>query len=232
MVSNLEKQYSCERIIFAVPKKNLFQIDGLKNLHPLFESVRPLTLNRIYAKFKDLNWFGDSNIHSDLPIQQINIVNKKRGIIMISYSTNGNAFDFLNAEMHSDKEYNLLWGEISGYLMRILKRKRIPDPIWIKQNYWCHGTHHWNPNYDSDIVRKLMLKPIEEKNIHFIGSAYSRVQGWTDGAIESAKDLFLFLVGNGKMRRDNKYFSIAEISKHNKRGDGWIVLFKNVYDIT
>jgi len=240
--SSLGKKYYCNRLILAIPKKNLLQMEGLEDMLPLIQSVRSLTLNRIYAKFESIDWFGKNNFHTDLPIQQINIVNFEKKIIMISYSSDGTAFDFVNSEIHSSKDYNLLWYRIKKYLERILnskvkreKKKIIPDPIWIKENYWATATYHWNPNYNSKDISNKLLKPYKDVDLHIIGSAYSRVQGWSEGAIESANNLYdlIFKKGNRGIDDNNEnYYSEEEVSKHNSEDDAWIILFNNVYDVT
>ena len=69
------KTFSADRLVFAIPKANLMEIEGLTDLYPLFQSVRPVSLNRVYAKFPSLDWMPRYNIHSDLPLKQV-IVNQ------------------------------------------------------------------------------------------------------------------------------------------------------------
>ena len=228
-----DKTYSADRLVFAIPKANLMSIEGLTDLYPLFQSVRPVSLNRVYAKFPSLDWMPRFNIHSDLPLKQVIVINRRKKIMMISYSTNGNAWDCINAEI----QFVRLWEWIKPFLEKLV-RGPIPRPLWIKQNYWKHATYFWNPNFNSKRVSRTMLQPYASQKLHFIGSAYSEVQGWTEGAITTAVQCHSLIFK--KERKGSMInrpgplhsYTLDEVALHATPADGWIALFGNVYDVT
>ena len=222
------KTYSADRLVFAIPKANLMSIQGLTDLYPLFQSVRPVSLNRVYAKFPSLDWMPRFNIHSDLPIKQVIVINRQKKIMMISYSTNGNAWNCISSEI----QFMRFWDWIKPFLEKLV-RGPLPPPLWIKQNYWKHATYFWNPNFNSKRVSQTMLQPYTSKKLHFIGSAYSEVQGWTEGAIKTAFQCHSLIF---KIRREEPEalpsYPLDEVALHDQPSDGWIALFGNVYDVT
>jgi len=224
------KTYAADRLVFAIPKADLMTIQGLTNMYPLFQSVRPVSLNRVYAKFPSLDWMPHFNIHSDLPIKQVIVINRPKKIMMISYSTNGNAWDGINGEI----QFVRFWKWIKPFLGRLV-RGPIPAPLWIKQNYWKHATYFWNPNFNSKRVSQTMLQPYASKKLHFIGSAYSEVQGWTEGAIQTAYQCYSRIfksLWEEPQAQPLPSYTLDEVALHDRPSDGWIALFGHVYDVT
>ena len=224
--------FSGDRLVFAIPKVNLMSIEGFTDLYPLFQSVRPVSLNRVYAKFPSLDWMPRCNIHSDLPLKQVIVINRRKKIMMISYSTNGNAWDCINAEI----QLMQFWEWVKPFLEKLVRRRNrgpIPQPLWIKQNYWKHATYFWNPNFNSKRVSQTMLQPYASKKLHFIGSAYSEVQGWTEGAIKTAFQCYSLIFKTRRKEPDPiASYTLDEVAFHATPADGWIALFGNVYDVT
>ena len=78
-----------------------------------------------------------------------------------------------------------------------------------------------------------MLQPYASKKLHFIGSAYSEVQGWTEGAIKTAFQCYSLLVKKRHTAPDpTPSYTLDEVALHATPADGWIALFGNVYDVT
>ena len=78
-----------------------------------------------------------------------------------------------------------------------------------------------------------MLQPYASKKLHFIGSAYSEVQGWTEGAIKTAFQCYSLIYKNRRKETETiPSYTLDEVALHATPKDGWIALFGNVYDVT
>lgn len=210
--------YVCDHIIFACPPHYIGNIQGTQELVPILSSIEGQILNRIYAKFKDGNWFPKNVLHSYKPIGQTVPINDN--IIMISYSTGKDAKYWIEKEMSGE-----LWKGISEELG--VKEK----PIWIKQNYWNPGTHFYKPGFNMQEVENLSFKPLNHKNWSIIGEAYSEQQGWMEGALQNTSK-FIKKYFADKLQMNLKSFTLKEVEKHNKDGDAWMAISGNVYDVS
>lgn len=67
-----------------------------------------------------------------------------------------------------------------------------PDPYaaaysdWAKDPYGG-GVHFWNVGYDSYDCIDQMIKPLTDQPLYVIGEAYSKTQGWIEGAFETSE---------------------------------------------
>lgn len=48
------------------------------------------------------------------------------------------------------------------------------------------GVHFWQPGWPSSIVSKSMIRPIDDMECYVCGEAYSTIQTWVEGALETA----------------------------------------------
>jgi len=56
------------------------------------------------------------------------------------------------------------------------------------------GVHFWKPGWPSSIASKSMIRPIDDMECYVCGEAYSTIQTWAEGALETA-DLVLKRMG-------------------------------------
>ena len=228
------KKYIGKNLIFAVGKHNLLKIKKMDSIRPILESVRIGSLNRTYAKFTNLNWFPQKNIFSDSYLGQIVPINYEDGLIMITYTSGPEALIWYRKLQHHQAEKFIL-KKISEILD--INIKKIPKPLWIKENYWKNAFHFWNPNFDFQEIEKEILQPFPDENIFIIGEAYSNNQGWADGALDTAENC-LKKISDLNSNKKNKclstdnFYTLKDVSKHNKKSDAWIILYDFVYDIT
>lgn len=86
---------------------------------------------------------------------------------------------------------------------------RIDSTADIKSHYWPHAVHFWKPSFAfPKHVMTCVKKAVRPhgKNLprlYCIGEAYSSVQGWTEGALQTAEMAIKFLVQDLK----EKHFS-------------------------
>jgi len=68
----------------------------------------------------------------------------------------------------------------------------IPQPYSAVYHSWNEdpyggGWHEWKANYRLDEIMCRMRKPVENEDIHIVGEAYSLLQGWVEGALDTAE---------------------------------------------
>lgn len=179
---------NCQNLVLALPKKGLLGIETLRKSIPALDSVDCIPLNRIYAIYpKGRNgkvWFaGLRNTTTDTPLRFIIPINSKSGLIMISYTDTEHAKNW-NTLTH----YGLMEENIAYYLKEIFPDKKIPKPKFIKQYYWDDGIHLFKPGVSSDDVD--ITNPFPDQNLTIVGEAYSKHQGWVEGALQSVEGAF------------------------------------------
>lgn len=187
-LSDDKTKLNVDNIVFALPKYELTKINVFpENSKSIFESVTPVSLNRIYAKYRT-TWFKDIiKTTTDIPIRQFIPVDYNKSVAMVSYSDLHDAdyWDIIN-QGTSDLEET-----IRKQLKQMFPDKRIPKPLNIRSYYWQNGVHVWKPGVNPiDIMNKIQkLIP----NVYIVGEAYSMRQGWIEGALETADDVVKLL---------------------------------------
>ena len=200
-----------------------------KNLQPLIHSVDTLELHHIYGKYKNINNIYNNKfyINTNSELSQIISGDFNNDWFQISYSSGENA-----------KYWNRIKLENPNYFKKILQKSI--DNINLKINieeiksfYWDKAIHYWKPIYKLN-VKKEMLKsiyphPVNLPNLFWCGEAFSSIQGWIEGALETsdiALNKFNNLLSNVKIFKhiylkpnqeymiiDNRYIDIKEWKK-------------------
>lgn len=184
--------YYCNQIIFAIKGYQLRKFKLLQPIHRYIQSVYNAELLRIYAKYpirKNGVWFSNiKRLTTNSFLRQIIPIDYSTGLIMISYT------DGRDIQIYKDKYGKLLSETI---ILNIIHKElnklfnNVPKPIYFKTHYWKVGAHHWKPGYDSDIITKIMLNPLN--NIYICGEAFSTKQAWMEGALETSEKVIKLL---------------------------------------
>jgi len=164
-----------DRVILAAP------IDTIKKLLPRVKILKEISgqpFVRLYVKLdKPLEGIKKSFIKTEKPFQKIIVANKGKCIYQISYSDNNIANKWKQTENIPKKVENGIM-KIFGQKVKVLKHKLI---------YWKIGTHYFKPLSkkfkNRDEFLELAQNP--QKNIFCVGEAFSRNQGWSEGALQS-----------------------------------------------
>lgn len=246
--------YKCYNLILAIPKKNLknlfcnnkFNQNNLvKNITekqyilPLLDTVKTNNYMRIFASYpiKNKVWFENlPDIHTSGFLRKISPYNINTGIFQISYTDNRYADIMRNMLIANNKNildknniYNIIHKKISK-----LYNTKIPKPIQYSSHYWKNGTHYWLPNININNVHKTLLKPFDY-NLYICGEAYSNYQSWMEGALETADKVYNLIIkekeSTNSLNKD-KYYSLNDVKKHNKKTDAWLIYNDNVYNVT
>ena len=216
-------------ILCCLPYQAITKLPKFKRV-PEIESVSPIPLIRIYAKYpKDKDgkvWFhGLKRTITDNYIRHIIPIDYEKGLIMISYT------DGMYAEMWSNltKLGNKILIEKLHECVKQVLHKDIPKPEFITHHYWSGGVHMWKPGQNVNEVYQTIMKPFKDEKIYVINESYSLHQSWVEGSLDMCYDVLdklneKFKRGKprleGGVRRTNKIYTIKQVLKHRN----WIVL--------
>lgn len=182
------KSIKTEKLVLAIPPNKV--LDCKNNILPkyLTNSIGSFSLYRIYAIFPMSKktgkvWFNNINrTITDNPLRYIIPIDKKKGLIMISYVT-GHLADYVTLHFSNNKK-------LVNYIMLNLKKLypniAIPKPIWIGGKYWPIGVHYYYPGFNPVDCMNYYLKPTTNP-VWLIGEAYSEYQGWIEGSLQTSE---------------------------------------------
>jgi hypothetical protein len=190
-----EVSYSCNKVIVATTIDTLRKlIPGASNPNSIYQQIEGQPFLRLYGKFSKnsipiIQSYVPEYMIVPGPIQKIIPINPENGVYMISYSDNKNATFFKDRLENTpeNREY---------YCRLIEKSLGIPEGSLhlnaISDYYWPIGTHYYKPLkkniYDSreEFIDKAQHP---EEGMLVVGEVVSRNQGWSEGALESVKNV-------------------------------------------
>jgi hypothetical protein len=216
---------NCEKIILAIDKWGLMEFSELEPVHNLIDSVAIVPLTRIYARFPineetGFAWFhGIPATTTNLPIRMFIPIDEKNGMCMISYSDG-----YFASQWQNDFIMNKLDSIIMNYIRQMFPEKQIPEPEWIQKLHWANGCHSWLPLVNSDIIYNQIQNPF--RNIYICGETFSRWQGWIEGALETASEVYQKITN--PISNDKKLYSENDISK----SKNLTIINGRVYDLS
>jgi hypothetical protein len=184
--------YYCNKIILATTIKGIQNlIPGANDKNSLYQQIHGQPFLRLYGKFdkKSTNIMKKHVQNYTIvpgPLQKIIPIDSNKGIYMISYSDNANAFALKEHLENTPENRKILCDLIEFSLNIPLGTLQLLD---IKSYYWSVGTHYYDPLNSSFQNRNEFLKKAQnpEKGIIIVGEAVSRYQGWVEGALESVE---------------------------------------------
>ena len=166
-----------DKVILAIPSKNIKKIIN----NQIYNDICCQSFTRLYVKLneplKDYKGF----IVTEKPFQKIIEMNREKCIYMISYSDNKIADKWTTVtNIEECVETNI--------------KKIFKQDVKVKKNklvYWKCGTHYFKPLKRKYKNRKQFLKIAQNpyKNIYCVGEAFSKNQGWCEGALESVENI-------------------------------------------
>jgi hypothetical protein len=152
-----------------------------KYLKPLLNSVKPLSLNHIYATSKDVGIVQRANIPASALAQVIPSTHDRKWF-QVSYSAGRVANFWYN--------YKLRYGK-SG-LKKLVEKYFLDQKLdKVESYYWTHAYHLWRvtPYFEIEKVVKNSIcpNPVKLPNLWWAGECFSSYQGWSEGALETAE---------------------------------------------
>lgn len=185
ILNSNNKIFKSKICVCAIPKPNLLKLNIFKPIFYYLNSVKVESLCRIYSIFKKKDiWFKDiGKITTNNDSRYIIPIDSEHGLIMISYSDSIYADKWI--KMYN-KNKDLFNYNIKNNIKKSLNIK-INDPLYTKVSYWDVGVAMWKKNYDSKVISKKILMPINKLPLFIAGENYSNYQGWIEGSLESSE---------------------------------------------
>ena len=214
------EKVKCKKLILALDKHSLLNIDYLKPLKNKLESVNMKCLNRIYAiypKDKKTNkvWFHDVKLQTtDYDLKFIIPISYEHGLIMISYCDDKFA-EFWEKKFIDGKD--ILEKELERQLKIIFPKKNIPKPKYLNSHFWEHGVSYWNLGVNAEKINQEIEKPFSNEELYICGESYSMRQGWCEGALESSNSIINLLNGIRKNKTSKKLNKKTSQKKNSKK---------------
>jgi protoporphyrinogen oxidase len=184
--SNNKQLYYGKKIILAIPRYYLKKLNILHDIKPLLNSITCKPLCRIFYIFnKDDIWFKNiKKVTTNNYLRYIIPIDKENGLIMISYTDN------IYAEYWKNKKFEFY--KIKKLIYKTFNID-INEPIFKKKSYWNCGIGYWKKNYDSNIISKQILKPLNIP-LYICGENYSENQGWIEGALITSMQIIDMII--------------------------------------
>lgn len=157
---------------------------------PLLRYIKTQPLLRCYAIFGKKNvWFrGLGKIVTPMRPRYILPMDEKNGVIMISYTDDGDARDYMRIQKEGGDV--ALQGAIMKDIRALFPEMYIPDPLFFRSHPWETGCSYWLPGlYDPREVSEEMRRPYKEKlpGVWLCGESWSLRQAWVEGALENTE---------------------------------------------
>jgi thioredoxin reductase len=184
--------YNCNKILIATTINSVQKIIiGGNSRNSIYKQIHGQSFLRLYGKFdkKSTDIMRKYILNYTVvpgPLQKIIPINEEKGVYMIAYSDNKNAYLLKNNLENNLKNRKL-------YCTLIEEAVNIPKDslklIGIKGYFWNIGTHYYEPLSNEFSSRDEFVKKVQhpEKGILVVGEAVSRYQGWVEGALESVE---------------------------------------------
>jgi hypothetical protein len=184
-------EYTCGKVIIATT------ITSLRKLLPsytIYNEIEGQNFLRLYGKFTKassiiMKQYVKGYTIVPGPLQKIIPMDANKGVYMIAYSDNVNAT--LLKKYLDNNETNRRF-----FCVLLEKSLGIPENslqlIAIKDFYWPIGTHYYKPlqqNIYKNREQFIEKAQHPEKNMLVVGELISENQGWTEGALESVKNV-------------------------------------------
>jgi monoamine oxidase/predicted heme/steroid binding protein len=248
--------YYCNHLICAIPKQSLESLTIFKPLLRDLDSINPINLVRIFEVYKTENgesWFKNiKKTITNSKVQFVIPINSNNGLIMSSYSDCANARFWNNLLAKKGLDYVKQTLNSTLNLVFSVYNISVPPSKYIKLYFWDAGVANWKKNVDSDYLSYKLINPLP--NVYIIGENYSKYQAWCEGALMTSENCIAKLIpilehtktlkhtrkqGVNKIDANKigginkkKAFTLAEVKKHNKKGDAWTLIENKVYNIS
>ena len=165
---------------------------GPKKGTPAVTRTRGQPFARVYARFSGRcadflsSRVADGMTILEPPLQSMYPVDRARGVYLVAYSDNASAVRVRRALGGMDPEPGRDW--LGRSLARMLAAPFPLVPEDHKMFYWDAGTHYTAPAKTSTTKQEgAAAWPFAvDSMVSLVGEAFSRHQGWVEGALESS----------------------------------------------
>jgi hypothetical protein len=186
--------YSAQTVIIATPINVLKKLLPMTTPPPIYNEIHGQPFLRVYGKFSKSSC---EILKSLIPVQtvvngplhKIIPINSEKGIYMIAYSDNKDAL-FLEKHTANIKKNRLFFTKLLEKAFDL--QQNTLKLISMIHFFWPIGTHYYDPLSNAYTSRDEFIKDAQNpmKNLYVVGEMISNNQGWTEGALESVKEIF------------------------------------------
>jgi hypothetical protein len=179
-------------IIKAFKKGESNNIKCMELLRKIYQSIKPNPLCRYFTVHNNLSHLIYSYVKFvDTPLNKMIKISDK--VLMSAYTDGVKADELRDCALRLNKE------NTPKKVLQIIKRMmdntglselnmEVDTPSEFLMMYWSHGSHIWIINKDQ--AESLLNELSSNYPIDLVGEAVSFVQGWGEGAIETAFERF------------------------------------------
>lgn len=200
--SHHEKRHQCHVVVLAIPPEQAKNISGVQSLSPVLETLAGVSLFKAFCasddKLRTALGLKSQCFHlkaNNLCQQIISSSYPGSDIIQIAYSS-GQRADSLEHFRQCGKARRTISEDVariahgnagaSSNIKDLLLQRR------MKFYYWKNAVHIWLPtvpsfNVSAKSVEACVLPSALLPGIFLCGEAYSTLQGWSEGALETCE---------------------------------------------
>lgn len=187
-------------LILAIPVHNMREWKGL-NLDANTSMVSSYPLIHVMGKVSNNFTKEQFKIVCSSPISQIIQSCYNNNWIQLSYA--GGRF----AEMMQNLIVN---GSFTKYIKKEFKKYFPKEKIrTIIPYFWRNAVHYWRPNIKTTEQnlksRSIYPHPRKYKKLFCIGESISSIQGWMEGALETAEDVMSIMRKEPKINENRNF---------------------------
>lgn len=182
-----DKKIISKYLFLCLPPNYTENWDIIKNnLLPLINSVNTLELHHIYGYSKEVKKFKNNRfyINTNSELSQIISGDFSNNWFQISYTSGENANYWNRIKLQNPELFKKLLQS------SLLKNKINISISKVKNFYWKNAIHYWKPAYKFDIIKSSYNStyphPVNLPNLFWCGEAFSTIQGWIEGALETS----------------------------------------------
>lgn len=199
------KSFWADAVVVAVPPSHVAMWRSVvRPLAPVLAALSPVPLLKVFSEagpeFREAVGLEERPFHikcNTLGQQIISNTYPGTDFVQIAYCAGQRA---------EALEHLRLCGDVMGPLSREIlqfvapdqKKRKLQQALLSKKyavHFWSEAVHVWNPGYNLDVSLKsaqaCLMPHIDLPRLFLCGEAFSTVQGWGEGALETS-DLVVF----------------------------------------
>jgi hypothetical protein len=177
--------------VLALHKDAVAEISSLRGILSL-KYLKTEPLLRCYAIFKN-TWFeGFPRIVTKERPRYILPIDKKNGVIMISYTDADDTTGY-SKTLNGRGGEAALEAEILKDVRALLPSIKIEKPVFFRAHLWETGATYWLPgDYSPEKESVASIHPLPEAfpGVWLCGESWSMRQAWVEGALEHTRECF------------------------------------------